>query len=89
MSFWTRHHIFEKNSIVLIAGILVVADLTPMQAALLDPTAVLAIVMAAGSPVSHGAILARAAVRRLRSAASTPRIALAWITLANSSRMIA
>jgi len=24
MSFWTRHHIFEKNSIVLIVGILVV-----------------------------------------------------------------
>ena len=22
MSFWTRHHIFEKNSIVLIVGIL-------------------------------------------------------------------
>src|SRR5205809_5940930 len=24
MSFWTRHHIFEKNSIVLIVGILIV-----------------------------------------------------------------
>ena len=25
MSFWTRHHIFEKNSIVLIGGILAVS----------------------------------------------------------------
>ena len=24
MSFWTRHHIFEKNSIVLVGGILAV-----------------------------------------------------------------
>jgi cytochrome c oxidase cbb3-type subunit II len=36
MSFWTRHHIFEKNSIVLIAGILVViaigglVEITPL-----------------------------------------------------------
>src|SRR5205814_3013506 len=36
MSFWTRHHIFEKNSIVLIAGILLViaigglVEITPL-----------------------------------------------------------
>ena len=36
MSFWTRHHIFEKNSIILIAGILVViaigglVEITPL-----------------------------------------------------------
>lgn len=43
-----------------LAGILVTADLTPTQAARLDPSTVLGIVMAAGSPLSHGAILARA-----------------------------
>ena len=36
MSFWTRHHIFERNSIVLVAGILVViaigglVEITPL-----------------------------------------------------------
>src|SRR5215471_15618300 len=36
MSFWTRHHIFEKNSIVLVVGILVViaigglVEITPL-----------------------------------------------------------
>ena len=36
MSFWTRHQIFEKNSIVLVAGILVViaigglVEITPL-----------------------------------------------------------
>jgi phosphoenolpyruvate-protein phosphotransferase/dihydroxyacetone kinase phosphotransfer subunit len=43
-----------------LAGILVTADLTPTQAARLDPNTVLGIVTAAGSPLSHGAILARA-----------------------------
>jgi phosphocarrier protein FPr len=43
-----------------LAGILVTADLTPTQAARLDPSTVLGIVTAAGSPLSHGAILARA-----------------------------
>jgi phosphocarrier protein FPr len=43
-----------------LAGILVTDDLTPTQAAHLDPGAILGIVTAAGSPVSHGAILARA-----------------------------
>ncbi|HLY84609.1 MAG TPA: phosphoenolpyruvate--protein phosphotransferase, partial [Acidimicrobiales bacterium] len=41
------------------AGILVAADLTPTQAARLDPNEVLGIVTAAGSPLSHAAILAR------------------------------
>ena len=36
------------------------ADLTPTQAARLDPSTVLGIVTADGSPLSHGAILARA-----------------------------
>jgi multiphosphoryl transfer protein len=43
-----------------VAGILVTADLTPSQTARLDPNMVLGIVTAAGSPLSHGAILARA-----------------------------
>ena len=44
----------------MLAGIVVVSDLTPTRPPRLDPTAVLGIVTAAGSPVSHGAILARA-----------------------------
>ncbi len=43
-----------------LAGILVTDDLTPTQAARLDPATVLGIVTSAGSPLSHGAILARA-----------------------------
>ena len=43
-----------------VAGIVVTSDLTPTHAARLDPSTVLGIVMAAGSAVSHGAILARA-----------------------------
>ena len=43
-----------------LAGIVVAPDLTPTQAARLDPSTVLGIVTAAGSAVSHGAILARA-----------------------------
>ena len=41
-------------------GILVADDLTPAQVAALDPTRVLGIVLAAGSPTGHAAILARA-----------------------------
>ena len=41
-------------------GVVVVADLSPVAAAGLDPARVTAIVTAHGSPVSHGAILARA-----------------------------
>jgi phosphoenolpyruvate-protein phosphotransferase/dihydroxyacetone kinase phosphotransfer subunit len=41
-------------------GVLVAADLTPAQAAELDPARVAAVVLAGGSPTSHGAILARA-----------------------------
>ena len=41
------------------SGVLVVADLTPAQAAELDPTKVSAVVAAQGTPVSHGVILAR------------------------------
>ena len=40
-------------------GVLVATDLSPAQAARLDPSRVSAIVTARGSPVSHGAILAR------------------------------
>ncbi|AEF42814.1 phosphoenolpyruvate--protein phosphotransferase [Hoyosella subflava] len=40
-------------------GVLIAADLTPAQAALLDRTIVNAIVLAHGSPTSHAAILAR------------------------------
>ncbi len=43
-----------------LSGILVTADLTPTRAARLDARTVLGIVTSAGSPVSHGAILARA-----------------------------
>lgn len=41
------------------SGVLVVADLTPAQAAELDPAKVSAVVAAQGTPVSHGVILAR------------------------------
>jgi phosphocarrier protein FPr len=42
-----------------LTGVLVAADLIPAQVAALDPTHVVAIVAASGTPVSHGAILAR------------------------------
>ncbi len=41
-------------------SVVVVADLTPAQAATLDPTRVAAVVLAGGSPTGHGAILVRA-----------------------------
>ncbi|MBN1147433.1 MAG: phosphoenolpyruvate--protein phosphotransferase [Anaerolineales bacterium] len=41
-------------------GILVVADLAPAEASKLDPSSVLGILTAFGSPTSHAAILARA-----------------------------
>ncbi|MGH8825842.1 MAG: phosphoenolpyruvate--protein phosphotransferase, partial [Jiangellaceae bacterium] len=40
-------------------GVLVAADLTPAQAAMLDRTTVAGVVLAYGSPTSHSAILAR------------------------------
>jgi multiphosphoryl transfer protein len=43
-----------------ISGVVVAADLTPAEAAELDPKVVQAIVLAAGSPTAHSAILARA-----------------------------
>lgn len=41
-------------------GVLIAPDLTPAQAAGLDPSRTLAVVLAAGSPTSHAAILVRA-----------------------------
>ncbi|MFG1609237.1 phosphoenolpyruvate--protein phosphotransferase [Actinoplanes sp. NPDC049265] len=41
-------------------GVLIARDLTPAEAAALDPATVAGIVLAAGSPTAHGAILARA-----------------------------
>ena len=41
-------------------SVLVARDLTPAQAATLDPTRVAAVVLAAGSPTAHSAILVRA-----------------------------
>jgi len=56
-----RHLLGEPETAAAnLAGVIVIPDLTPNQAARLDPASVLGIVMAAGSPVSHGAILARA-----------------------------
>ena len=49
-----------SSPILAMTGVLVTADLTPAQAARLDPNTVVGIVTAAGSPLSHGAILARA-----------------------------
>jgi phosphocarrier protein FPr len=43
----------------LLSGVLVAADLTPAEAAVLDPDRVKGIVLAFGSALSHGAILAR------------------------------
>ncbi|MEV6843477.1 phosphoenolpyruvate--protein phosphotransferase [Actinoplanes sp. NPDC051411] len=40
-------------------GVLVAPDLTPAEAAALDPATVTGVLLAAGSPTSHGAILAR------------------------------
>jgi phosphoenolpyruvate-protein phosphotransferase/dihydroxyacetone kinase phosphotransfer subunit len=41
-------------------GVVIAPDLTPAQAALLDPAAVTGLVLAFGSPTAHSAILARA-----------------------------
>lgn len=41
------------------AGILIVADLTPGEAALLDPSQVFGVASAAGAPTSRGAVVAR------------------------------
>jgi phosphoenolpyruvate-protein phosphotransferase/dihydroxyacetone kinase phosphotransfer subunit len=41
-------------------GVLVAPDLTPAQAAALDPARVVAVVLAGGSPTAHSAILTRA-----------------------------
>jgi phosphocarrier protein FPr len=41
-------------------SVLVARDLTPAQAATLDPARVVAVVLAGGSPTAHGAILVRA-----------------------------
>jgi phosphoenolpyruvate-protein phosphotransferase len=41
-------------------GVLIAADLTPAQAATLDPARIAGLVLAAGSPTAHSAILARA-----------------------------
>jgi phosphoenolpyruvate-protein phosphotransferase/dihydroxyacetone kinase phosphotransfer subunit len=41
-------------------GVLIARDLTPAQAALLDPALVVGLVLAAGSPTAHSVILARA-----------------------------
>jgi phosphoenolpyruvate-protein phosphotransferase/dihydroxyacetone kinase phosphotransfer subunit len=41
-------------------GVLVASDLTPAQAATLDPTRVAGVVLAGGSPTAHAAILLRA-----------------------------
>lgn len=41
------------------AGVLIAADLAPADAAALDPSLVTGILLASGSPTSHGAILAR------------------------------
>ena len=41
------------------SGVLIAADLTPAEAAALDPGRVAGVLLAGGSPTSHGAILAR------------------------------
>ena len=48
-----------SNAANSLSGVVVVADLTPAQAAELDPSKVSAVVAAAGTAVSHGVILAR------------------------------
>jgi phosphocarrier protein FPr len=49
----------ETESFDHAEGVIVAPDLSPMEAAALDPSRVAAVVTAFGSPVSHGAILAR------------------------------
>ncbi|GAA1277882.1 phosphoenolpyruvate--protein phosphotransferase [Pseudonocardia aurantiaca] len=48
------------DAAVVADGVLVAADLTPAQAAALDPARVLGVVLAGGSPTAHAAILLRA-----------------------------
>jgi len=58
-------------------GVLVVADLTPMEATGLDPAQVQGIVLAYGSPTSHSAILARSLAIPMVVAAGPDVLALA------------
>ncbi len=53
-------HLLGSPSSSKAAGVVVATDLTPAQAADLDRETVQAVVLAAGSPTSHAAILARA-----------------------------
>ena len=48
-----------RNAATGVDGVLVAADLTPAEAAELDPERVAAVVLAFGSPTAHSAILAR------------------------------
>src|SRR5664280_1737045 len=48
------------GSLADVCGVVVAADLTPAQAAGLDPARVAGLVLAVGSPTAHSAILARA-----------------------------
>jgi phosphocarrier protein FPr len=58
-------------------GILIAADLTPAEAAALDPDQVRGIVLAYGSPAAHGAILARSLGIPMIVAAGSGVLALA------------
>ena len=55
-----RRLVGAPTSSMVSAGVLVARDLTPSEAAALDPDLVLGVVLAEGSPSSHAAILARA-----------------------------
>ncbi len=48
-----------RRAATAVDGVVVAADLTPAEAAELDPTRVVAVVLAFGSPTAHSAILAR------------------------------
>ena len=48
-----------QDAIAVLEGVVVAYDLTPAQAAALDPARVRGVVLAAGSPTSHAAILVR------------------------------
>jgi phosphocarrier protein FPr len=48
-----------EDAIAVLEGVVVAYDLTPAQAAALDPTRVRGVVLAGGSPTSHASILVR------------------------------
>ena len=75
MSFWTRHHIFEKNSIVLIGGILAVIAI-----GVLEP-ANLAVLFELKKPQPDGELIARLMKRFIYTAGITGLMQVATLII--------